>query len=71
MKLRKLRKLLAIMNPFDKIEIVSIHNTEQTLFQGEIKNVPYYLTKCRICIDKETLEFCYVSADKLVVFVDD
>ena len=67
----KLRKLLAIMNPFDKIEIRSIYNTEKALFQGEIGDVPYYLTECRIGIDEEALEFCRICAETLVVIVDD
>lgn len=67
----KLRKLLTIMNPFDNIEILSIHDTDRVLFQGEIGDVPFFLTECDICVDEEALDFCHICAETLVVYVDD
>ena len=67
----KLRNLLKIMNPFDRIEIRSIHVADRVCFEGEIGEVPFYLSEWSIYTDEEALEFCHICAETLVVFVDD
>lgn len=67
----KLRKLLAVMNTFDNIEIRSIHNTKKVLYHGVIGNVPFYLGEYRIRVDEDAFEFCHICAERLIVYVDD
>ena len=67
----KLRKLLAIMSPFTYIEILSIYNTDSVLYQGTVDNVPFSLSECNICINEETVDFCHICAETLVVYIKD
>lgn len=65
----KLRKLLAIMSSWTYIELRSIYNTDNILYEGTVGDVPFAMSECNICVNEETVDFCHICAETLVVYI--